>query len=220
MTRLRPRKPSASMIVAITALVLALGGTSYAALSLPKNSVGTKQLKKNAVTTSKIKSHAVTAAKINPAGLTVPSATHASSADSATHAAGASTVDGSTITPVARSMTPGTTATLFHGDGLTLTAVCNGSAQVGITAQSSDPLAELNWFGNMSGAISSINDGTGTSPIAVLSPGSQEGSIDIEYGSAAGGGGTVTADLGTDYDDAFDTGSSTHCGVWGTIVAG
>lgn len=83
MTWLRPRKPSASMIVAIIALVAALGGTSYAAITLPKNSVGSKQLKKNAVTTKKIKNHAVTAGKINPAGLTVPNATNATNATNA-----------------------------------------------------------------------------------------------------------------------------------------
>jgi hypothetical protein len=87
MTKLRPPRPSASMIVAIIALVAALGGTSYAAFSLPANSVGSKQLKKNAVTTKKIKNGAVTASKINPAGLTVPNASHASNATNAGNAA-------------------------------------------------------------------------------------------------------------------------------------
>ena len=41
--------------IAIIALFVALGGTSYAAIALPKNSVGTAQLKKNAVTTAKVK---------------------------------------------------------------------------------------------------------------------------------------------------------------------
>ena len=41
--------------VALLALFIALGGTSYAAVALPKNSVGTKQLKKNAVTSAKVK---------------------------------------------------------------------------------------------------------------------------------------------------------------------
>jgi hypothetical protein len=36
------------------ALVIALGGTSYAAVALPKNSVGNKQLKTSAVTSSKV----------------------------------------------------------------------------------------------------------------------------------------------------------------------
>jgi len=37
------------MVVACLALTVALGGVSYAAAVLPKNSVGTAQLKKNAV---------------------------------------------------------------------------------------------------------------------------------------------------------------------------
>ena len=41
--------------VALIALFVALGGTSYAAVKLPRNSVGTKQLKKNAVVSSKVK---------------------------------------------------------------------------------------------------------------------------------------------------------------------
>jgi hypothetical protein len=80
------RRPSPATAIALLALFVALGGTSYAAFSLPKNSVGTKQLKRDAVTTSKIKRHAVTAAKINPAGLTVPAAQHATTASSAINA--------------------------------------------------------------------------------------------------------------------------------------
>ena len=83
MRRFRVRPPSPAMAVALVALFVALGGTSYAAFSLPKNSVGTKQLKKNAVTTSKIKKGAVTASKINTSGLTVPNALHANSANTA-----------------------------------------------------------------------------------------------------------------------------------------
>jgi hypothetical protein len=87
------RRPSPALVVAFVALLVALGGTSYAAFTLPKNSVGSKQLKKNAVTTSKIKNGAVIASKINPNGLTVPNATHASSADSATNASHASSAE-------------------------------------------------------------------------------------------------------------------------------
>jgi hypothetical protein len=42
-------------LVACLALFVALGGASYAAFKLPKNSVGAKQLKKNAVTSAKVK---------------------------------------------------------------------------------------------------------------------------------------------------------------------
>lgn len=41
-------------VVACLALFVALGGVSYAALQLPKNSVGSKQLKKKAVTPAKL----------------------------------------------------------------------------------------------------------------------------------------------------------------------
>jgi hypothetical protein len=86
----RLRAPSPALVIALIALFVALGGTSFAAINaLPKNSVGAKQLKKNAVTGVKIKKGAVTASKINPSGLTVPSATHATSADSATNATNA-----------------------------------------------------------------------------------------------------------------------------------
>jgi hypothetical protein len=53
-----------SNVVATLAIFIALGGISYAATSLSKNSVGSKQLKKNAVTSNKIKKNAVTASKI------------------------------------------------------------------------------------------------------------------------------------------------------------
>ena len=65
-------RPSPALVISLIALFVALGGTSYAAISLPRNSVGTTQLKKNAVTTKKIAAGAVTASKINPAGLSVP----------------------------------------------------------------------------------------------------------------------------------------------------
>ncbi len=53
--RSRVRRPSPAMVVACAALIVALGGTSYAAIRLPKDSVGSKQIKTNAVTTSKVK---------------------------------------------------------------------------------------------------------------------------------------------------------------------
>ncbi len=53
-----------SLVISVIALVVALGGASYAALKIPKNSVGSKQLKKNSVTAKKIKKNAVTAAKL------------------------------------------------------------------------------------------------------------------------------------------------------------
>jgi hypothetical protein len=56
--------------IALLALFIALGGTTYAATALPANSVGTKQLKKNAVSSAKIKKSAVTNAKIGANAVT------------------------------------------------------------------------------------------------------------------------------------------------------
>jgi hypothetical protein len=90
------------MVVACIALTVALGGTSYAAIKLPKNSVGAKQLKKNAVTGVKVKANAITSPKVTNNSLTgadvkestfgvVPSATNATTAATA---ANAETLDG------------------------------------------------------------------------------------------------------------------------------
>lgn len=55
---MRIRRPSPAMCVALIALFVALGGTGYAAISLPRDSVGTAQLKDGAVTRSKISARA------------------------------------------------------------------------------------------------------------------------------------------------------------------
>jgi len=57
------------MAVAILALVVALGGTSYAAIQLPKNSVGAKQIKPNAVTVKKLNRNSVTSPKVRNGSL-------------------------------------------------------------------------------------------------------------------------------------------------------
>jgi hypothetical protein len=46
---------SFSNVIAIIALFVALGGSSYAAITLPKNSVGPKQIEKNAVRSVEVK---------------------------------------------------------------------------------------------------------------------------------------------------------------------
>jgi hypothetical protein len=98
--------PSPALAVSGVALILALGGTSYAAFTLPKSSVGTKQLKNGAVTAKKLHRGAVTSAtishgavtgsKLNLSGVTVPAASHANTADSATNAGHANTADSAT----------------------------------------------------------------------------------------------------------------------------
>ena len=61
MRRLLSSRPSPAMVVACIALIVALGGTGYAAIKLPRNSVGNKQLRANAVTSAKVRNGTLTA---------------------------------------------------------------------------------------------------------------------------------------------------------------
>lgn len=97
MKQIRQRLTYANVMATI-AVFIALGGASYAAIKLPKNSVGSKQLKNNAVTTAKIKNGAVTGEKIQAGSLgTVPSATQATNATHATDATHATNADSATV---------------------------------------------------------------------------------------------------------------------------
>ena len=58
------------MIVACLALAISLGGTGYAALKLPANSVGARQLRQGSVTNGKLARGAVTGAKVKTNSLT------------------------------------------------------------------------------------------------------------------------------------------------------
>lgn len=53
-TTARRRRPSAGVVLAIVALFVALGGSSYAAVALPKASVGAPQIKQGAVNSKKV----------------------------------------------------------------------------------------------------------------------------------------------------------------------
>ncbi|MGE4426241.1 MAG: hypothetical protein AB7G37_07310 [Solirubrobacteraceae bacterium] len=66
----RRRRIGSSHLMAGAAIFIALGGTSYAAVSLPSNSVGTKQIKKSGVANSDIKSKAITNSKIRSNAVT------------------------------------------------------------------------------------------------------------------------------------------------------
>jgi hypothetical protein len=53
--RRRPGLSSPALVLAAIALLVALGGTAYAAVSLPKNSVGSAQLRPGAVDSAKVR---------------------------------------------------------------------------------------------------------------------------------------------------------------------
>jgi hypothetical protein len=56
-------------VTSTLALFLALGGVSWAAATLPRNSVGTKQLKRSAVTSAKLRGGAVTGRHVKDGSL-------------------------------------------------------------------------------------------------------------------------------------------------------
>jgi hypothetical protein len=64
MHRLLRRRPSPATVIACIALAVALGGTGYAAVTLPKNSVGTLQLRDSSVTGKKLAKNAVGTLKV------------------------------------------------------------------------------------------------------------------------------------------------------------
>jgi hypothetical protein len=60
MRKLSARRPSPALVISIVALFVAMGGTGYAALKLPKNSVGSKQIRTGAVGSSEVKNGSLT----------------------------------------------------------------------------------------------------------------------------------------------------------------
>lgn len=60
---------SPSLVISLTALMVALGGTGYAAFRLPAGSVGTPQLRDGAVTARKVHRHTLLLSDFRPGQL-------------------------------------------------------------------------------------------------------------------------------------------------------
>jgi hypothetical protein len=150
LNRLLSYRPSASMIVAMIALFVAMGGTTYAVKRLPKRSVGAAQLKKNAVRTKNIKARNVTRSRIAKKSIdsdlvgtdalvgknilesslgTVPKAKEAEHATTADKVGGLATQKFSFRAPAG---TAGTNVLTLGG--LALNATCGAGATLSVTA--------------------------------------------------------------------------------------
>jgi hypothetical protein len=92
--------------LALLALFVALGGTSYAVTRLPANSVGTRQIKNGAVTSSKVKDQSLLAGDFKPGqlpqGKTGP--TGPTGPAGSGHAYGLVTKSGTLITTLSRNV--------------------------------------------------------------------------------------------------------------------
>ena len=196
----RLRAPSPALVISLIALFVALGGTSYAAITLPRNSVGAKQLRKNAVTAVKIKKGSVTAAKINTRGLNVPSAKHATTADSATSAA---TVGGQTVKVIQWKAPPGTaTQTIFSAEGLTITGSCDASSNITVDAKGTNAQnSEFRLQGNASATafFKNVHQFSDTNSVSLVDGDGahREGSGQIVYATVDGH--VVTISYGFDW---------------------
>jgi hypothetical protein len=79
-------------VIAALALLVALGGTGYAAVTLPPNSVGARELKNNAVTGAKVRNRSLLAVDfkagqlpVGPAGPAGPQGAKGDKGDAATN---------------------------------------------------------------------------------------------------------------------------------------
>jgi hypothetical protein len=142
-------RPSPAMVIACIALMVALGGTSYAAIKLPRNSVGAKQLKKNAVTGPKVKANTIKGADVLESSLaevpsaataatatTATTATNATNAANAANATNAAAVTGNKVRSFSQLGTgPIPNAQILDLNGLQLYASCSAIGEVTLTAK-------------------------------------------------------------------------------------
>jgi hypothetical protein len=177
MTTISKHLPSPAAILACIALLVSLGGVSYAATVLPKNSVGAAQLRKGAVTAAKVGTDAINSGKVKDGTVTgadaldnsltgadvnestldqVPSAAtagsantanSASSADTAGFATNAGAVNGAKLRRLAFDLLPNDSATVLSENGLNLALACTGGGKGILTATTSVADSDLYYWG-------------------------------------------------------------------------
>ena len=141
-SKLKGRRPSPAMVVAVVALVATLAGTAFAGVAtisklngktVKKNSLPGNRVKKKSLPGNRIKKNSITGKQVKESSLgKVPNATNAGNAN---------TVGGNSVSKIAAPLAAGTNATLFSGKGLTLSASCSAGAALAITATTSKQAA-------------------------------------------------------------------------------
>ena len=205
-TRALAYRPSASMIVALIALSVALGGTTYAVRisRLPKRSVGPAQIRSKAVRCRHIKARNISRTKIarNAINSSLVAANSLRGSDilesslgtvpSATTADDAKTVGGLTVQKLSFNALAGTAATkVLELGGLTLTATCSAGHALSVVATTSADGALIHAGGTTSGPPASAwykadDDFMTSESISVLPPSGTDASGTLTYAGSDG----------------------------------
>jgi hypothetical protein len=223
---MRPKLTYANVMATI-AVFMALGGASYAALKLPKNSVGAKQLRRNAVTTAKIKNGAITAAKVRNGTLT-GNQINTSTLGTVPNAASADAINGQIPTKIFKTLTPGQSNVVVATiSGFAISASCESeNADVTLTSPSSaSSVLTAEGRGEERGSVNSIFDydsqKAGTAASIRLD---KEGSRENDFGQSSFSGATstgtvVSGELGYDFK-TFGGEAPERCVVYGEVTSG
>jgi hypothetical protein len=117
-------------VVAFLALAVALGGTSYAAITLPRNSVGPKQLKANAVMSAKVKNGSLLKKDFKagqlPAGAQGPAGAPGAKGDKGETGASAAPLFGSAYSVTGSDFHARNSGTYYTGAGAVTTDALGG----------------------------------------------------------------------------------------------
>jgi hypothetical protein len=234
MKRIVKRLPSPALVVACVALAVALGGTSYAAIKLPRNSVGTKQLQKNAVVATKLRARSVGPQKLQNNAVTTrtvkdnqltgakiveSSLEKVPSAAAADKSADATTVGGYMVRRFASTVAPnGPGATVLSLNGLVISMTCPGGAVALRANNGAGEGAQLRFDGfagnTGTGFAGGSGDFVGTTN-ANLNGDANRGSGSAYYIRANGTGVTVLYGW---REDAL--GGANACRVFGQAISG
>jgi hypothetical protein len=150
MRKLRPRRPSAAMVIACVALVAAFNGpaiasTASTAAAKVKATFNGARIKKNSIPANRIKKNSLTGTQIKESGLgTVPNATHATNATTATSATNAATAALATKATTADSATTLSGRKTWHKS--TTSSADNATLATAAAQATSVPLATVGPF--------------------------------------------------------------------------
>ncbi len=206
-------KPSPGTLIALTALVIALAGTAYAAIKIDtqdirRNAVTAKKLATNSVTNRAIAADAVTGDEVNEGTLgQVPNAAKSTTADQATNATNATNADQATnATTVGGMRAQKFAVKQLSSTGLTtiatlgtldLRAGCNASGNVLLEVRpASGAPSQVARFSVHTNAGATGGGGEGTLPptgLTILNGGEGSASKDgtVEANTANGGVTTI-----------------------------